>query len=143
MATATAVVVMLAAQTTINFKRVTASAAAVAAMATAMVRATSMATSMKTPAATLMAIAAAEIEAVAATEKLVAKAGGNYKAAAKRHRHQSTKKDDGDGNRTGAVKVTVKATVTVGGSGCGGCGGSGGNNGSGDGGGDCCKRRWL
>jgi hypothetical protein len=29
-----------------------------------------------------MAIAAAEIEAAVATEKLVAKAGGNYKAAA-------------------------------------------------------------
>ena len=33
---------------------------------------------METPMATLMVIAAAEIEAAAETEKLVAKAGGNY-----------------------------------------------------------------
>jgi hypothetical protein len=55
-----------------------------ATTATATVRAMSMATSM--------AIAVAEIEVAAVTEKLVTKAGGNYKAAAERHRHQSTKK---------------------------------------------------
>ena len=50
-------------------------AAAAAAMAT--VKATLMATWMETPTATSMAIFAAKIEAVSATEKLVAKAGGN------------------------------------------------------------------
>ncbi len=54
------------------------------ATATATVRATLMATLMETPTATLMMMAVAEIEAEAVTEKLVlmAKAGGNYKAAA-------------------------------------------------------------
>jgi hypothetical protein len=59
---------------------------AVTVTATAMVRAASMVTSMETPMATLMTMAAAEIEAAAATVKLVAKAGGNYKAVAERHR---------------------------------------------------------
>ena len=50
--------------------------------ATAKVRAVLMAT----PTATLMTMAAAEIEVAAAAEKLVAKEGGNYKAAAERRR---------------------------------------------------------
>jgi hypothetical protein len=53
---------------------------------------------METPTATSMTVAAAEIEAAAATEKLVAKIGGNYKAASERHRQQSTKKGNGNGN---------------------------------------------
>ncbi len=48
-----------------------------------------------------MTMAEAEIVAAAATEKLVAKAGGNYKAAAERHRQQSTKKCDGNGDGDG------------------------------------------
>ena len=80
---------------------------------------TSMAKSMETPTATLMVIAAAEIEAAVATEKLVAKAGGNYKAAAERHRQQSTKKGDGNGNGNG----------------------DGGGKGDGDGDGDSGRRR--
>ena len=39
--------------------------------------------------------------AAAATENLVAKAGGNYKAAAERHRQQSTKKGNGNGDGDG------------------------------------------
>ena len=80
-----------------------------------------MATLMETQMATLMAIAAAEIEV--ATEKLVAKAGGNYKVATERHRHQSTKKGDGDGNGNS--------------NGDGNCGGEG----DGDGDGDSGRRR--
>ena len=62
-----------------------------------------MATSMETPTAMLMTMVAAEIEAAAVTEKLVAKAGDNYKAVAERHRQQSTKKgnDNGDGDSNG------------------------------------------
>ena len=53
---------------------------------TATVRATSMAMLMEMPTATSMTMAATEIEAAAATKNLVAKAGGNYKAAAERRR---------------------------------------------------------
>ena len=80
------------------------------AMLRAVLRAVLRARSMETPTATLMAIGVAEIEVAAATEKLVAKAGGNYKAAAGRHRHQSTKKGNVNGGGTAAVKAMVTAT---------------------------------
>ncbi len=80
-------------------------------------KAMSMVTSMETPTAMSMTMAAAEIEAAATTEKLVAKAGGNYKAAAERHIQQSTKKSNGDGDGDGN--------------------GNGNGNGDGDGDGDC------
>jgi hypothetical protein len=76
-------------------------------MAAVAVRAMSMATLMVTPTATSMTMVGAEIEAGAAAEKLVTKAGGIYKAVAKRHRQKSTKKGnrngngEGDGNRNG------------------------------------------
>ena len=54
-----------------------AAAAAAAATTMATVRATSMVTSMEMPTATSMTIAVAEIDAAAATEKLVSKAGSN------------------------------------------------------------------
>jgi hypothetical protein len=97
-----------------------AAAAMAAATTTAMVRATLMAKSMERPMVT--AIAAVEIEAAGATEKLVAKAGGNYKVASGRHRHQSTKKGNSNGNETAAMRAIVTVTVTV---------GSGGGNGGG------------
>ncbi len=61
-------------------------------------------------------MAEAEIVAAAATEKLVAKAGGNYKATAERHRQQSTKKCDGNVDSDGD----------------GDCGGEGDGDGKGD-----------
>ncbi len=63
-------------------------AAATRATVTATVRATSMVTSMETPTATSITMASAEIEAAAATEKLVAKAGGNYGDSGWRRRQQ-------------------------------------------------------
>ncbi len=55
---------------------------------TAMPMAMLVAMSMTMPTATSMTMAATEIEAALAgvAEKLVAKAGGNYKAVAERHR---------------------------------------------------------
>ena len=56
------------------------------AMAVATVRAISVATFKAMPTSMSMMTELAEIEVVAASKKLVAKAGGNYMAAAERYR---------------------------------------------------------
>ncbi len=65
----------------------------------------------------MMTMAAAEIEAAAATEKLVAKAGGNCKAAAERHRHNQLKKAMATAMAT--ATAAAKAMVPAGGGGSG------------------------
>ena len=76
-----------------------------------------MVTSMTMPTATLMTMAAVEIEVAAPAEKLVAKAGGNYKAEQKGTDNIQLKRAVAMVTAAATEKATMMATVTAGGGG--------------------------